>query len=136
MDLQTPPSLVGGSLIDKAPYLFLILLVILSALYQQSQITKKNNKPDSAQAKQMQTIGKVMPLFFGFISWSLPTGLVLYFLTGNIFRIGQQALIVNLDNKEENKNEEVGKKEEKDPNKNNSTTESESKKFIVKKKNQ
>ena len=116
MDLQTPPSLVAGGLVDKAPYLFLILLVVLSALYQQTQITKKNNKPDSAQAKQMQTIGKVMPLFFGFISWSLPTGLVIYFLTGNIFRIGQQALIVNLDNKEDKKKEEVEKKEEKDPN--------------------
>ena len=55
-------------------------------------------------------IGKVMPIFFGFISWTLPTGLVVYFLTGNIFRIGQQALIVRLDNREEVKNEE--KKEE------------------------
>ena len=100
MDLQTPPS-EAGSLLEKVPYLFLILLVVLSAIYQQSQITQKN-KPDNPQAKQMQTIGKVMPLFFGFISWTLPTGLVLYFLTGNIFRIGQQALIVNLDNKEKN----------------------------------
>ena len=58
----------------------------------------------------MQMIGKVMPIFFGFISWTLPTGLVVYFLTGNIFRIGQQALIVRLDNREEVKNEE--KKEE------------------------
>ena len=55
-------------------------------------------------------VGKVMPLFFGFISWTLPTGLVVYFLTGNIFRIGQQGLIVRLDGREEVKNEE--KKEE------------------------
>ena len=101
MDLQTPAS-EAGSLLEKVPYLFLILLVVLSAIYQQRQITQKNKKPDNPQAKQMQTIGKVMPLFFGFISWTLPTGLVLYFLTGNIFRIGQQALIVNLDNKEKN----------------------------------
>ena len=51
-------------------------------------------------------IGKVMPVFFGFISWTLPTGLVVYFLTGNIFRIGQQALIVKLDDREEVKKEE------------------------------
>jgi len=51
-----------------------------------------------------------MPIFFGFISWTLPTGLVVYFLTGNIFRIGQQALIVKLDDREEVKKEE--KKEE------------------------
>ena len=59
----------------------------------------------------MQMVGKVMPIFFGFISWTLPTGLVVYFLTGNIFRIGQQALIVKLDDREEVKDE---KKEEKD----------------------
>jgi YidC/Oxa1 family membrane protein insertase len=58
----------------------------------------------------MQMVGKVMPIFFGFISWTLPTGLVVYFLTGNIFRIGQQALIVKLDDREEVKKEE--KKEE------------------------
>ena len=46
------------------------------------------------------------PIFFGFISWTLPTGLVVYFLTGNIFRIGQQALIVKLDDREEVKKEE------------------------------
>jgi YidC/Oxa1 family membrane protein insertase len=58
----------------------------------------------------MQMVGKVMPIFFGFISWTLPTGLVVYFLTGNIFRIGQQALIVKLDDREEVKKED--KKEE------------------------
>ena len=51
-----------------------------------------------------------MPVFFGFISWTLPTGLVVYFLTGNIFRIGQQALIVKLDDREGIKKED--KKEE------------------------
>ena len=55
MDLQIPPS-EAGSLIQKAPYLFLILLVVLSALYQQNQITKKNKQPNNPQAKQMQTI--------------------------------------------------------------------------------
>ena len=86
------------------------MLVILTALYQQQQITKKTGKSDNPQAQQMQMIGKVMPVFFGFISWTLPTGLVVYFLTGNIFRIGQQALIVKLDDREGIKKED--KKEE------------------------
>ena len=90
--------------------MILILLVILTALYQQQQITKKTGKSDNPQAQQMQMVGKVMPIFFGFISWTLPTGLVVYFLTGNIFRIGQQALIVKLDDREEVKKED--KKEE------------------------
>ena len=109
MDLQIPPSEVS-EWIDRIPYLVLILLVILTALYQQQQITKKSGKSDNPQAQQMQMVGKVMPLFFGLISWTLPTGLVVYFLTGKIFRIGQQGLIVRLDGREEVKNEE--KKEE------------------------
>ena len=60
----------------------------------------------------MQMIGKVMPIFFGFISWTLPTGLVVYFLTGNIFRIGQQALIIKLDDKETNKKEQKNEENE------------------------
>ncbi len=111
MDLQIPPSEVA-EWIERVPYLVLILLVILTALYQQNQITKKTGKSDNPQAQQMQMVGKVMPIFFGFISWTLPTGLVVYFLTGNIFRIGQQALIVKLDDKETNKKEENNKENE------------------------
>ena len=111
MDLKIPPSEVA-EWIERVPYLVLILLVILTALYQQNQITKKTGKSDNPQAQQMQMVGKVMPLFFGFISWTLPTGLVVYFLTGNIFRIGQQALIVKLDDKETNKKEENKKENE------------------------
>ena len=111
MDLQIPPS-EAGTLIEKAPYLVLVLLVVLTALYQQKQITRKNDNPNNPQAKQMQTIGKIMPLFFGFISWTLPAGLVVYFLTGNIFRIGQQSLIVKL----EDRDGKDGTKEEKKQN--------------------
>jgi YidC/Oxa1 family membrane protein insertase len=92
----------------------LILFVILTALYQQQQITKKSGKSDNPQAQQMQMVGKVMPLFFGFISWTLPTGLVVYFLTGNIFRIGQQGLIVKLDDREEVKKEDKKEEENED----------------------
>ena len=45
----------------------------------------------------MQTITKFMPLFIGFISWSFPAGLTLYWATSNIFRLGQQALIFRMD---------------------------------------
>jgi YidC/Oxa1 family membrane protein insertase len=106
MDLQIPAS-ETSTWIDRIPYLVLILFVILTALYQQSQLTKKSGNSNNPQAQQMQMIGKIMPLFFGFISWTLPSGLVVYFLTGNIFRIGQQALIVKI---EENQQEKTDKK--------------------------
>ena len=64
------------------------------------------------QAQQMQMIGKVMPIFFGFISWTLPSGLVIYFLTGNIFRIGQQALIIRIEDKNETNDKQEKQKEQ------------------------
>ncbi len=114
MDLQIPASAIS-SWVERFPYIVLILLVVGTALIQQNQLTKKQGKSNNPQQQQMQMIGKVMPVFFGFISWTLPSGLVVYFLTGNIFRIGQQALIVKLDeNKSDKSSKENEKKKEKD----------------------
>ena len=127
MDLQIPASEISGW-VERVPYIVLILMVVATALFQQQQITKKQGKSDNPQAQQMQMIGKVMPIFFGFISWTLPSGLVVYFLTGNIFRIGQQALIIRIEDKEETsdktekeneENEETPEtKQQEDPRKN------------------
>ena len=114
MDLQRPASAIS-SWIERFPYIILILLVVGTALIQQNQLTKKQGKSNNPQQQQMQMIGKVMPIFFGFISWTLPSGLVVYFLTGNIFRIGQQALIVKLEeNQSDKSSKENEKKKEKD----------------------
>lgn len=112
MDLQIPASEIA-TWAERIPYLVLILFVILTALYQQNQLTKKSGNSNNPQAQQMQMIGKIMPLFFGFISWTLPSGLVVYFLTGNIFRIGQQALIVKI---EENQKDKANQKDQKEDN--------------------
>ena len=102
MDLQIPASAISGW-VDRLPYIVLILFVVGTALIQQNQLTKKQGTTNNPQQQQMQMIGKVMPIFFGFISWTLPSGLVVYFLTGNIFRIGQQALIVRLEESQKDK---------------------------------
>src|SRR5262249_23392043 len=43
--------------------------------------------------KQMATVMKVLPVFFGFISLRFPAGLVLYFFVSNLWRLGQQEVI-------------------------------------------
>ncbi len=50
-------------------------------------------QPDRRPNPQMQIIGKVMPVVFGFISINIPAGVVLYFLTSNLWQIGQQELV-------------------------------------------
>jgi YidC/Oxa1 family membrane protein insertase len=47
---------------------------------------------DPAQQRMMM----IMPIFFGFMFYSFASGLVLYWLTGNVIGIGQQMLINRL----------------------------------------
>ena len=48
--------------------------------------------PPGAASQQQQAIMKIMPLFFGFIGFTFPAGLVVYWTTSNLFQIGQQTL--------------------------------------------
>jgi membrane protein insertase Oxa1/YidC/SpoIIIJ len=50
-------------------------------------------KAVDAQAKQQQKFMKFMPLVFGFIFYTFPSGLVLYWLTSNLLQIGEQYII-------------------------------------------
>jgi YidC/Oxa1 family membrane protein insertase len=82
----------GHGLVKALPYLVLVLLVTGTSYYQQRQIAGRN--PQAAAANpQQQMLLKIMPLFFAFISLTLPAGIVVYFLVSNTFRIAQQAFI-------------------------------------------
>jgi YidC/Oxa1 family membrane protein insertase len=101
MNLLASPSQAVSldNVLASIPYIILILLIVGAGYYQQVQTTRSrkggDEQPQAAQG--MQTAMKIMPIFFGFISWSLPSGLGLYFATSNLFRIGQQALILRMD---------------------------------------
>jgi len=106
MDLVLSPNEaiqegIGGAI----PYLLLVVFIIVTGYYQQAQLTKRRKKDgsaanDSPQAKQMQTFTKVLPVVFGFISYTLLAGVDLYIASGQVVRIGQQALIIRLDERE------------------------------------
>ena len=101
MDLSLSPSDIitadtGFDFGAALPYILIVLVVLGTAYFQQWQTTR-GQKQDNAQARQMQMITKIMPLMFGFFAYSFPAGLNIYFVTANIFRIGQQALIFKID---------------------------------------
>ena len=106
MDLTLSPSSVvpdaikDGDILTAVPYVLLIILIVAAGFYQQIQTTRSTKKPEGEQsqtAQSMQNAMKIMPFFFGFISWTLTSGLGIYFATSNLFRIGQQALILRMD---------------------------------------
>jgi YidC/Oxa1 family membrane protein insertase len=104
MDLLISPSEAVSSLgiVGALPYLVLVAMVIVFGYYQQLQTTRrrKDDAEQNPQAQSMQTAMKIMPLFLGFISWGFPTGLVLYFAVSALFRIGQQGVILYLDDRD------------------------------------
>jgi YidC/Oxa1 family membrane protein insertase len=88
---------VAHGILQTAPYFILVGLVILTGWYQTRQTMSRQtaaggSSPMNAQA---QMIGKVMPIAFGLISLNFASGLVLYFVTSNTWRIGQQQLVLN-----------------------------------------
>ncbi|MFQ5473396.1 MAG: YidC/Oxa1 family membrane protein insertase [Dehalococcoidia bacterium] len=94
--LDSPSDSVANGFVSAIPYILLILIVVASGYYQNLQTTKRTDSGQQ-QPQQMQTVMKIMPFFFGFISWTLPAGLVLYFAVSQGFRVGQQALILHME---------------------------------------
>ena len=70
----------------------MIGVVLISGYVQQWQIQGRSQNQQS-QNPQQQMIMKILPAFIGVISFGLPGALVLYFVTSNLFRVGQQWVI-------------------------------------------
>ncbi len=79
-------------LTSKVGYVLLLGLMIGSAFFQTLQTQRAS--PQGAASSQQQMILRFMPLFFGFIGFTFPSGLVLYWTVSNLFMIGQQTLLL------------------------------------------
>ncbi len=98
MVLGTSPSeAVAIGLGTAFPYLVMMALMVAIQYVQQWHSTYGQARPDQKGAGTQQAIMRIMPLFIGFISYNFPAGLVLYWSTSNLFRLGQQMLIFKID---------------------------------------
>jgi len=78
------------------PYFILLGLVILSGWYQVRQTQARQLKSGGAAPNaQMQAVTKIMPLFFGVISYGFSAATTIYFVISNFWRIGQQHFVLN-----------------------------------------
>jgi YidC/Oxa1 family membrane protein insertase len=89
IDLQKSATDPHSGFLNAAPYFLLVGIVMLTGFLQTRQAQKRTPQAN----KQMGTVMKVLPIFFGVISISFPAGLVLYFFVSNLFRLGQQEVI-------------------------------------------
>jgi YidC/Oxa1 family membrane protein insertase len=90
MDLSQHATGVTGGFLDALPYFLLVGAVIVTAFLQSRQ--SRRNAPN--MTSQMAMISTVLPIAFGLFSLQFPAGLVLYFLVSNLWRLGQQELIM------------------------------------------
>jgi YidC/Oxa1 family membrane protein insertase len=91
---ESRPILPCGTdgLTSKIGYVLLLGLMIGTAFFQTLQTQRAS--PQGAASSQQQMILRIMPLFFGFIGFTFPSGLVLYWTVSNLFMIGQQTLLL------------------------------------------
>ena len=99
--LAAPDKLFGVIQFSGNEYFIGILPILVGAsMYFQQKLTtpsapatnqgSSSSNPTASTQKMMTTI---MPLMIGFISFTLPSGLSLYWFTSTLFGIGQQFLI-------------------------------------------
>lgn len=96
VDLAKTASDSHGSFGKALPFFVLVALVIFTQYFQTKQMTARN--PSAGQANpQVQMMTRVMPIFFGFISFSIKAGVNIYFLASAVFRIVQQEAMYRWD---------------------------------------
>ena len=88
---RTAQEVLGDNIVSALPYLVLILIVLVSSLYQQRQIQGRNTGVQINSQQQM--IMKILPFMLPVFSFTMPAALVVYFVFSNLYRIAQQAYI-------------------------------------------
>ena len=95
--LAAPEQLIhlpGNGIFGIQSLGILPFLIAGSMWYQQKMTTAANSGTSGGSTEQTQKMMTIMmPLMIGFMSFSLPSGLTLYWLFSTIFGIGQQYLI-------------------------------------------
>jgi YidC/Oxa1 family membrane protein insertase len=87
---------------ERDPY-YILVIVMVATMFLSTKMTTTDPK----QSKIMY----IMPLVFGFISWKFPSGILVYWVTTNIWSIGQQWIVNKIISKQKVKEELKQKKE-------------------------
>jgi YidC/Oxa1 family membrane protein insertase len=80
-----------GGPVHSIPYFVLVALMVGSTWYQQRQMQQASAGPGQQQA---QLMGRIMPVFLGFISLQISAGVLVYWVTTNGWQVGQQHIML------------------------------------------
>jgi YidC/Oxa1 family membrane protein insertase len=82
---------LGIGFVHALPHVFFVALVAVTSYYQQKQIQGRN--PNAEVPPQQKMLMRIFPAMFVFFAFVAPGGLVIYFVTSNLYRIGLQHYI-------------------------------------------
>jgi YidC/Oxa1 family membrane protein insertase len=105
MNLACNPSSAGRGIVDvrgetlncgsgflaAVPFFIMVGLMVFTTYYQQKQMQMTSPQ----QQQQMQLMMRIMPLFLGFISLTIPAGVLVYWVTTNFWQVGQQHVMLS-----------------------------------------
>jgi YidC/Oxa1 family membrane protein insertase len=78
------------------PIPILTILVVLTTFLQSKLMTPASSNPGDQGAQMSKSMNLMMPVMMGFITWSLASGLALYFIVSNVLGIAQYAMMGNV----------------------------------------
>jgi YidC/Oxa1 family membrane protein insertase len=92
----SPAQAMHDGLLTALPYLLMVALIVATGWYQVRQTQARQLQRGGAQPNaQMQAVTRIMPIFFGLISYTFNAATAIYFVVSNFWRIGQQHLVLN-----------------------------------------
>ncbi|WP_069999906.1 YidC/Oxa1 family membrane protein insertase [Cellulosilyticum sp. I15G10I2] len=118
--IDTPSLLIKGGMwlallvpliAGASTYIFSKITMASSAAMQQSATNADGTKQVNTTESMMKTMNIMMPVMTGMFSYTMPIGLAVYWISGNIIMMGQQWFVNKIVVKQEAKLEEKIKKE-------------------------
>lgn len=85
---------------ERDPYYILVILMVATMF-----LSTRMSTTDPKQSKIMY----ILPVVFGFISWQFPAGILVYWVTTNVWSIGQQYIVNRIVKKDKDKAGEAEK---------------------------
>lgn len=111
LDLSKYPKeslnyIMSGNFSDLSVVLLILIPIIamFTTWFSSWHAQKMNKQPvnsDDSAAQMTKSMNLMMPLMTGFFAFTLPAGLGIYWITGNIFQIAQQYFVNLYFNKKE-----------------------------------
>ena len=86
-----------------SPFSIIIPILTVAFSFIQNKLAQKSSNQTAEQAEMQKTTNLMMPLLSGFISYTMPLALGVYWLFGNILQIIQQLIINKIVKKDKEK---------------------------------